>query len=378
MNRRIVLVDCLRGFAIAGIIIFHFLEHLNFYVFPECTPFEQGLWDTVAFLCGSKMYAIFALMFGVSCFIQHDNQRQRGYDFRPRFAWRMLLLFCWALLDLTFFNGDVLCIYAVLGLLLIPMVNASNKVLIAIIVVLLLQPIELYYAIAGTINPELQPLDLGVGAHWAAVYQPIEHGGILDVARANLAHGLQINFGWALEHGRFTPTLLLFVIGMLLGRKRLFYNEGDNLKAWVKVCIASLVAFAVFQPLVMFVPEHIDGVAAKRSINTMLTAWRNLSMMAFYISALTLLFYRTKASSAIGHLRHYGKMSLTLYLLQSIVGGFIFYNWGLAGYKWSSHGYSFLLSIAFLLALYFFCRTWNATHRRGPLEQLWHRATWLK
>ena len=106
---RITLVDSLRGFAVVGIIIIHFLEHLNFYAFPAPTPFEQNLWDTVFYLGASKMYAIFALLFGLSCYIQHHNQQQRGRDFRPRFAWRMVLLFLWGMLDLVFFNGDILC-----------------------------------------------------------------------------------------------------------------------------------------------------------------------------------------------------------------------------------------------------------------------------
>ena len=46
-SQRINVVDSLRGFAVVGIIIIHFLEHLNFYAFPEPTPFDEGLWDTV-------------------------------------------------------------------------------------------------------------------------------------------------------------------------------------------------------------------------------------------------------------------------------------------------------------------------------------------
>lgn len=34
-NTRIDVADILRGIAIAGIILIHFIEHLNFYSFPE-------------------------------------------------------------------------------------------------------------------------------------------------------------------------------------------------------------------------------------------------------------------------------------------------------------------------------------------------------
>ena len=49
-QQRINVVDSLRGFAVVGIIIIHFLEHLNFYAFPEPTAFDQGLWDTVFYI----------------------------------------------------------------------------------------------------------------------------------------------------------------------------------------------------------------------------------------------------------------------------------------------------------------------------------------
>ena len=249
--QRINVVDSLRGFAVVGIIIIHFLEHLNFYSFPEPTAFDQGLWDTVFYIGASKMYAIFALLFGLSCYIQHHNAEKRGEDFRLRFAWRMLLLFGWGMLDLVFFNGDILCTYAVLGLFLIPLVKAPDKVLIVVAAILFLQPIEVYYIVKGLLNPDAMPMDLGYGHLWNVCYDACANGSFLDVAKANLITGLPINFGWAIEHGRLTQTLMLFVVGMLLGRKRLFINEADNLGFWKKAMVVSLVVFAVTQVLLL-------------------------------------------------------------------------------------------------------------------------------
>ena len=93
-NTRIDVADILRGIAIGGIVLIHFIEHLNFYLFPEpSSPFmatlNQNVWDTTFFLLAGKMYAIFSMLFGLSFFIQHDNQAQLGVDFRPRFLWRI-------------------------------------------------------------------------------------------------------------------------------------------------------------------------------------------------------------------------------------------------------------------------------------------------
>lgn len=375
-SARISVVDSLRGFAVVGIILIHFLEHLNFYSFPEPTAFDQGVWDTVFYLGASKMYAIFALLFGLSCYIQHHNREQRGEDFRLRFAWRMLLLFGWGMLDLVFFNGDILCTYAVLGLLLIPLVKAKDAVLIVLAFILFFQPIELVYLAMGLADSITQPMDLGTGPAWGAVYTPCAEGGMLDVAKANLTHGLHINFGWAIEHGRFTQTLMLFIVGMMVGRKRLFLDEGNNMQFWKNVIIrCSIPLFVCTQLLLNTISFGDMQQCVGQSLETLLTAWRNFAMMSFYVAGITLLYYRTPVRKVIDHLACIGKMSLTDYLLQSIIGAFLFYNWGLCLHTVCCHHYSLILGIIFCLCLYVFCRIWTKHFRRGPLEEMWARAT---
>lgn len=372
---RISVVDSLRGFAIIGIILIHFLEHLNFYRWPEPSAFEQGLWDTVFYIGASKMYAIFSLLFGLSCYIQHHNREKRGIDFRPRFAWRMLLLFAWGMLDLVFFNGDLLCTYAVLGLLLIPLIKVSDRLLLILAGILFLQPIELVYFFCGLNDPTLQPMNLGLRSLWGELGEACANGGFWDVAYANLKNGLQINFGWATENGRLTQTLLLFILGMWLGRKRLFLNEGESMKFWRKALVAAIVLFAIAQTLLLTVPTDNLSPASAKSLTVLFTAWRNFGMTTFYVGGITLLYYQTSLRRGIDHLSYIGKMSLTDYLLQSIIGGWLFYNWGLGLYRVCSHGYSFVLGIVFCILLYFFCRFWTQRFRRGPLEELWARAT---
>lgn len=376
-STRINVVDCLRGFAVCGIIIIHFLEHMNFYNFPEPTALDQGIWDTVFFLGASKMYAIFALLFGFSCYIQHHNAQKRGSDFRGRFAWRMFLLFIWGIIDLFFYNGDILCTYAVIGLLLIPLVKAPDKVLVALAIFLFLQPVEIAYGIIGALNPSVLPMDVGIGPLWATLSDVCAGGSLLDVGHAGVRYGLQINFGWALENGRLTQTYLLFIIGMLIGRRRLFLDEGGNLETWKRILVASIISFAVFFPLWKIVPWLVGNKTVAHSLDVQLNMWRNFSMMAFYVSGIVLLYYRTRAQRAISRLAAIGKMSLTDYLFQSIVGGFLFYNWGLGLYRVSGHTMSFCIAIAFLFVLYFLCRWWASNHRRGPLEEVWARLTHL-
>ena len=382
-NTRVDVADILRGVAIGGIILIHFIEQLNFYVFPEpSSPFwgavNQGVWDTVFFLLAGKMYAIFAMLFGLSFFIQHDNQAQKGVDFRLRFLWRMVLLFMFGLFDLLFYNGDILCVYAACGVLIIPLIRASDKVLKIITLLLLLQPIELVYLIIGAIDPSASPLDLGSLDHFNAVAVAQEHGSILDVAVAGLRHGQQVNFLWAIENGRLTQTIFFFLVGIMLGRRRLFYNEGNNLALWKKVLRGAAIAFVILVPLYYIVPKQFDSACISNSLNVMLNMWKNLSMMLMIVSGITLLYYQTDAKKWLIKIAPYGKMSLTNYLSQSIFGAMLFYNWGFGLFRYCGHTVALLMGAGFILLQYLFCTWWLKNHRRGPFEELWARLTWIK
>ncbi len=381
-NSRIDVADILRGIAIGGIVLIHFIEQLNFYQFPEAScefmaKLNQGVWDTTFFLLAGKMYAIFSMLFGLSFFIQHDNQAQLGNDFRLRFLWRMVLLFLFGLFDLLFYNGDILTVYAVCGVLVVPFIRASNKVLIAATIFFALQPIELIYIVLGLIDPTTQPLNLGSGELFKAIIPAQSAGSWLDVAIAGIRYGFPVNFTWSIEFGRIMQTIFLFLLGIGFGRRRLFYNEGNNLQIWKRVLIASLCASAILIPLYELVPDMVDVPCIKQSVKVMFKMWRNLAQMLFYVSGIVLLYYCTSARNFLIKIAPYGKMSLTNYLSQSIIGGFVFYHWGLGLYQYCGHTVSLLMGVACIVLQYIFCRWWLKSHSHGPFESLWRKLTWI-
>ena len=381
-NSRIDVADILRGVAIAGIILIHFIEHLNFFFFPEpknelWASINTAVWDSTFFLLAGKMYAIFAMLFGLSFFIQHDNQAQKGIDFRPRFLWRMVLLMLFGLFDLLFYNGDILFIYAVCGVLIIPFIRASDKVIWAFIILMLMQPVELVYLILGLIDPSTPMMDLGSTACYTAIIPFQAEGSIIDVAKAGIRYGLPANILWAIENGRMTQTILFFLFGIMLGRWRLFYNEGNNLQIWKKILIGSVCAFAVLLPLYLYVPAAVEIKCVSNGLHVALNMWKNISMMLFIVSGITLLYYNTSAKNWLIKIAPYGKMSLTNYLGQSIIGAILFYNWGFGLFNVCGHAASWALGVGCIIVQFIFCTWWLKHHKRGPFEQLWCTLTWF-
>lgn len=381
-NTRIDVADILRGIAIAGIILIHFQEQMNFFMFPEpknefWANMNTAVWDSIFFLLAGKMYAIFSILFGLSFYIQHDNQAQKGIDFRPRFAWRMVLLMLLGVFDLLFYNGDILFIYAVCGFIVIPLIRASNKWIWFFIILTLIQPVELIYFILGLIDPSTMPLNLGSGKYYGALIVSQSQGNIIDVAVAGLKYGLPANFLWAIENGRMTQNVLFFLIGIMLGRTRLFYNEGNNLRTWKKILWGSVVAFAVLLPLYYWLPGLSESRCVSNSLNVALNMWKNLAMMFFIVAGITLLYYNTSAKGWLMKIAPYGRMSLTNYLTQSIFGALLFYNWGFGLFRHCGHTADFGIAIVFVAIQFLFCTWWMKHHKRGPFEQLWYNATWI-
>ncbi len=74
-NTRIAVVDALRGFAVMAILLVHSLEHFIFPVYPTDSPswlstLNQGVFTSIFALFAGKAYAIFALLFGFTFYIQ--------------------------------------------------------------------------------------------------------------------------------------------------------------------------------------------------------------------------------------------------------------------------------------------------------------------
>ena len=107
---RIEVADALRGFAVLAIILIHNVEHFNLYFLPEWEPeflktINGYVWEGIFFFFGGKAYAIFALLFGFSFYIQFNNRQNLGKDFSMRFAWRLVLLFLFGLFNAVYDNS---------------------------------------------------------------------------------------------------------------------------------------------------------------------------------------------------------------------------------------------------------------------------------
>lgn len=383
-NNRIEIADVLRGFAVMGITLIHFIERFSLYSFPEETSnfmmfTDRIIWDSIFFTFSGKAYCIFALLFGFSFFIQDNSQKEKRKDFRGRFAWRLVLLFFIACINSALFPGEILVLYALIGYVLIAVCRFSTRTVMAIAIVLLLQPFEWGQIIYALFNPEYTGINAQLDApYWEIVNVAQKEGSFFEMCKTAIWTGNIANMGWMLLHGRVTQTAGLFMIGMLIGRGRIFPYSEKNIKLWIKVFIIAVIAFFPIYGLIATLPEFVSRDALLVPSILILKSLSNLAFTGILFAGVILVYYLTKFKNVLHQLAPYGRMSLTNYLSQSLIGSFLFYNWGLSLYKYTGITVCFLMGIGIFLIQFFFCHWWLRSHRHGPLEWLWKKATWIK
>lgn len=382
-SERLGVVDALRGFALLAIVLLHNLEHYNLFLVPENVPawlqtIDKYAWDILFFLFAGKAYATFSLLFGFSFYIQFHNAEKRGIDFRGRFAWRMCLLFLFAQLHALFYNGDILLLYAVVGFALIPVCKLKDKTVFWIAAILLLQPYEWGRAIYAMINPEYVPSTGHFIPYFELAQEVTSNGSFFEVLRSNITDGQLYSNIWQVENGRLFQTAALFMFGMLLGRRKYFMKSEESLRFWKKMLAGAAIAFIPLYCLKTFVPQLITNLSIMVPYKIAVPSYANFAFMVILVSVFTLLWFKKDTGyNWQSLLIPYGRMSLTNYISQSIMGVTIYYGFGLSMYKYAGATGSLLIALLIFTIQLIFSRWWLARHKQGPLEFLWRKGTWI-
>lgn len=381
---RIEVVDSLRGFAIMAIMLLHSIEHFNFYVFPDkatqpdwLNTMDEWVWDSMFFLFGGKGYTIFALLFGFTFSLMFAKQQAKGNDFGPRFLWRMLLLTGFALFNGLFFPGEVLMMYALVGVVLFFVRKFSNKALLIAAFLLLSQPLEWASYLRSVFDQDYLAPVIEMGYIWKFLKEGQLGDSFFGLVKSNTLYGHKMSLLWAYDVGRLVQTAGLFVFGYWLGKKELFVESEKSSRFWMKTLI---IAGLFFIPL--FVLEKnfktiTDLEIHAKTILIVVDMYGNLAFSFVLVASFILLYKSNIFRKIAGGLRYCGRMSLTAYVMQSIIGGFVFFGYGLGLGPSVRHTESLGIGILLFAIQFYFCKFWIKRFGQGPLEKLWHKLTWL-
>ena len=120
-----------------------------------------------------------------------------------------------------------------------------------------------------------------------------------------------------------------------------------------------------------------DSSLIQQTVGTAFDMWQKFAFTIVLVSSFMLLYQKDKFKKAVSNLRFYGKMSLTNYISQSILGAIIYFPFGLYLAPYCGYTLSLIIGIVLFLLQVKFCKWWLSKHKQGPLETIWHKWTWI-
>jgi uncharacterized protein len=386
---RLVTVDALRGFALLGIMLAHFIYWYTAGPLPENVfgKYRDAGSQFVdifnnLFISG-KFFAFFSFLFGLSFYLQMRRPNHDQTTFLRRYSWRLVLLLLIGLAHHALWMGDILSIYAPLGFALLFFRKLNNR---WILITGILLALNLPGKVIGLIEIlSSTGQNFGDFATVAKAYNDvIANGTLVDILKYNLLH-LDSKFEFQVNSGRLFITLGFFLIGMFAGRKRWFENTEASKPVFTVIFKRSalIMGIALLCGLGMFATDAILKLGWQQNkyvgyIFMIFYDVFNASMVVFFISGLTLLMNKKRGQQFFFPMAPVGKMALSSYIMQTIFGLLLFYGIGFELYAKTSPWMNYLLAIVFFIFQMLISKWWLQYFHYGPLEWLWRSGTLLK
>ena len=363
-------VDALRGFALLGIV----LVNIEFIVQPAeigWLNYDGTLDRVVRFLVvalgQTKIYPLFAMLFGYGLSIQLRNAARRGEELGGRYRRRMVGL---AVLGVAhgvlFFPGDILVIYSVIGALAYRFRDTDTRRLVRLAAIVYSGATLCWLLLGGLdalgdVTPPVASQD---------AVEILANGSFVEVVVVHFFYWLVTLGMLSLVHG--PAVVACFLIGIALGRTTILAEPEAH----------SPIAGKVLR----LFPLGILGAGIGAALTVMVGGrWDTMGFAIGFAAAplmaagYIVLMARTvgRQSSPIGTLlQAAGRMSLTVYLLESVIASTVAYGYGLGWFSEVGPAQGVVLAVGIWLALSLFALAWMDRRRFGPFEWLLRALTY--
>lgn len=298
------------------------------------------------------------------------------------------------LLSHSFYNLEIISLYAFFGLVMIPLYKVKTWILLVVFSFFLLggpRTVQSIYhnhktAIELANKTEEQTNNVQRSRE---IPEHIKNPTLLNTIKYNYQERFfsKINYQFGFV-GRGYVTFSLFILGLIVGRIRFFEKLKEqkkrNLKLFLGFTMATIIVILIknaLPPINLRVLFRPDGQNLPSSL-LLVKALDDLSL-ALSSAAITtgfiLLYQTAKFGKYLETLSPYGRTGLTNYIMQGVIGflmfslwafGSIFGGWGAAAL--------FILGIVIYIIQGIISKYWLNFYLYGPLEWLWRSLTYLK
>jgi uncharacterized protein len=386
---RIVEVDIVRGFALFGVLL------VNMYGFGADSiawnlPTDKLAFAIMRVFFESKFWTLFSMLFGFGFAVQLQRAHARDARILPIYLRRLTVLFAIGAAHALLFDGDILMLYAELGLglLIVHRLPTRWLLLLAVALMLVFPLARLASALdrpAG--SEEIRSVDEArVQLERAQRTHVYATGSFAEVVADN-ASAIPAD---PLEDVD-TPesglaVFAMFLLGFSVGRSRVLRDIPGyaapiaHVRAWglgfgLAAMAAERVLAATAGYTVFGSQQAGPGV---QFAGDLLFAFGTTALALGYAATLLLAAQTPLGRVALAPLAGVGRLALTVYLTQTLIFTTLFYGYGF--------GQAFRLGPAAVTAwaVMIFavqvvaCQWWSRRFRFGPVEWLWRSLTYLK
>jgi uncharacterized protein len=364
--------DVLRGFALLGILV----VNIQFMALNSDQG-ARGAWTQgfangsatflIAALFAGKFYLLFSFLFGYSSNYVIRNDKSN----RARWVKRCFVLIGLGAFHFTFlWHGDIIFLYGFFGLLLTFFffrADRTLKIWSRIVFSISTFFIVLIGALAFIAE---NVLDEDLGSNTVSRLDEIlVNGTFLDSIPARLeVWALSISLGIFLQGGL---AFAAFLLGIRLARSNFLSTPID------KDANSRLMK----KGLVLGLPIQIIAAVTLLQNEQAVQPSESIYLIALFVSFVTApllsIFYVGIIRKLVQEKPHLvlwmmpaGKMSLTVYISQSVVTSLIFGPWGLGLFQDLQTWQVFLLAFAVWLLLSYLAAEWLKRFNQGPLEKI--------
>jgi uncharacterized protein len=382
-SERIAFFDVLRGVALFGILI------VNVFSFGADSiawagPLDRAFWTLKHTFFESKFWALYSLLFGIGFYLQRLSPTYT----LGRAVRRLLVLMVLGCLHGLLFEGDILMLYAELGLLLLVLNRLPNHWLMCVGVVLSLS-FPLGHLFGGDRGDEWPPEDRDEAIEWLEddlAHSPLSIGyfaDVLDYHRENIPELFWADWQYP-DSGLLVLTFFLCgVYFMRVGWSRLQTLSMSSCFRMAASCwlaglllmgieryLAATMGYQVFSKSTASALWVLVGDVVYLCATLLLTGAWFVSVWCWTRSH-RFIALRARVASA-------GRVSLSAYLSQTLIFTTVFYGYGLGkAFQWGPFAVCCFAVMVYLAQL-MICHWWCQRFRLGPMEWLWRSLTNLR
>ncbi|MGW1343848.1 DUF418 domain-containing protein [Kribbella sp. NPDC002412] len=362
---RIQDVDALRGFALLGILVVNITFAASGYPIhlAEDPAYQSWLDQAVHWVSSTfvdmKFYLLFSFLFGYSFQLQVEAAQRAGAAFKPRMLRRLGGLFAIGALHAIFLiTGDILSVYALIGLILLAMRRVTDRTALIVVgaiyayLFISLGSTALFLDTSAFLDP--------AGAVTAAQQTTANLGGSFgDIIGEHVA--ALPTYGVSLLTVQGPTTLAAFLLGLVAGRRRMLANLNGQ-EAVLR--LIQLVGFVVGITGGMIYAAGGNGDTGS-VLASVLTA---PFLTAAYVATLLRIMHSDKGRDVRRVLAPAGQMALSNYLGQSVATMLIFTGIGFGLVGQVSPLETMGIAVAIFAVQVVLSHVWMSRYGYGPVE----------